>query len=120
MKRGDLYRVYKGNKNDQKDYRLYLVVSRQDVIDNQFPTVICAPVRTKYGGLSSQVEVGVDEGLKHDCAVYCEPQPSPQGEGSPLDELFSLPKFILTNYISHLSITKMEEVNSALRIALDV
>ena len=107
MKRGNLYRVYKGNKNDQKDYRLYLVVSRQDVIDNQFPTVICAPVRTKYGGLSSQVEVGVDEGLKHDCAVYC-------------DELFSLPKFILTNYISHLSITKMEEVNSALRIALAV
>jgi len=107
MKRGDLYRVYKGNKNDQKDYRLYLVVSRQDVIDNQFPTVICAPVRTKYGGLSSQVEVGVDEGMKHDCAVYC-------------DELFSLPKFILTNYISHLSITKMEEVNSALRIALAV
>ena len=84
-----------------------MVVSRQDVIDNQFPTVICAPVRTKYGGLSSQVEVGVDEGMKHDCAVYC-------------DELFSLPKFILTNYISHLSITKMEEVNSALRIALAV
>jgi len=107
MKRGDLYRVYKGNKNDQKDYRVYLVVSRQDVIDNQFPTVICAPVRTKYGGLSTQVEVGVDEGLKHDCAVYC-------------DDLFSLPKFILTNYISHLPNTKMEEVNSALRIALAV
>ncbi|MCL2722451.1 MAG: type II toxin-antitoxin system PemK/MazF family toxin [Treponema sp.] len=107
MKRGDLYRVYKGNKNDQKDYRVYLVVSRQDVIDNQFPTVICAPILTKYGGLSTQVEVGVDEGMKHDCAVYC-------------DDLFSLPKFILTNYISNLSNTKMEEVNSALRTALAV
>ena len=107
MKRGDLYRVYKGNKNDQKDYRVYLVVSRQGVIDNQFPTVICAPVRTRYGGLSTQVEVSVDEGLKHDCAVYC-------------DDLFSLPKFILTNYIGSLSAAKMEEVNSALRIALAV
>jgi len=31
MRRGELYRVYKGNKNDQKDYRVYFVVSRQDV-----------------------------------------------------------------------------------------
>ena len=27
MKRGDLFRVHKGNKNDTKDYRIYLIVS---------------------------------------------------------------------------------------------
>jgi mRNA interferase MazF len=107
MKRGDLYRVYKGNKDDQKDFRVYLVVSRQMLIDSQFPTVICAPVRTKYGGLTTQVEIGTDEGLKHDSAVYC-------------DDLISLPKSLLTDYVGTLSNTKMEEVNAALRIALAI
>jgi len=43
MKRGDLYRVYKGSKNDPKAYRVFLVVSRQPLIDYGFSTVICAP-----------------------------------------------------------------------------
>ena len=72
MKRGDLFRVHKGNKNDTKDYRTYLIVSRQMLIDIPFPTLICAPVRTKFGGLPTQVEIGIDEGLKHDSAVYCD------------------------------------------------
>ena len=105
MKRGELYRVYKGNKSDSKDYRVYLIVSRQLLIDSQFPTVICAPIRTNYGDLPTQVEVGVNEGLKHDCAVYC-------------DDLISIPKSMLTDYIGGLSSTKIEEINTALRIAL--
>jgi len=107
MKRGGLYRVYRGNKNDPKDYRVYLIVSRQVLIDTQFPTVICAPIRTNYGGLPTQVETGVNEGLKHDSAIYC-------------DDLISLPKSILTDYVGALSDAKMEEVNAALRIALAV
>jgi len=107
MKRGGLYRVYRGNKNDPKDYRVYLIVSRQVLIDTQFPTVICAPIRTNYGGLPTQVEIGVNEGLKHDSAVFC-------------DDLISLPKSILTDYVGALSDAKMEEVNAALRIALAV
>jgi mRNA interferase MazF len=75
------------------------------LIDTQFSTVICAPVYTKYGGLPTQVEIGTDEGLKHDSAVYC-------------DDLVSLPKTMLTDYIGVLSDAKMEEVNTALRIAL--
>ena len=71
MKRGELYRVYRGNRNDPKDYRVYLIVSRQVLIDSQFPTVICAPIRTNYGGLPTQVEIGINEGLKHDSAIYC-------------------------------------------------
>ena len=63
MKRGDFYRVYKGAKNDPKKHRVYLVVSRQSVIDHNFSSVICAPVYTKYDGFTTQVEVGVSEGL---------------------------------------------------------
>jgi len=107
MKRGDLYLVYKGSKNDLKNHRVFLVVSRQECIDKSFSSVICAPVYTNYRGFSTQVEIGVNEGLKHDSAVFC-------------DDLISFPKRILTNYIGHLSDSKMQEVNTALRIALAV
>jgi len=107
MKRGDFYRVHKGDKYDPKDYRVYLVVSRQLLIDTQFNSVICAPVHTKYENLPTQVDVGADEGFKHDSAIYC-------------DYLASIPKHLLTNFVSHLSNDKMQEVNTALRIALAV
>ena len=105
MKRGDFYRVCRGSKYDPKDYRVYLVVSRQEVVDNYFSTVICAPVYSQYDGLPTQVEVGADEGLKHDSAVYC-------------DDLRSIPKSMLTDFISSLPHDKMEAINAALRIAL--
>jgi mRNA interferase MazF len=107
MKRGDLYRVYRGSKHDPKEHRVFLIVSRQAVIDNAFTTVICAPVYSKYDGFPTQVEVGVDEGLKHDSAIYC-------------DELVSLQKSMLTDYIGSLPNVKMESVDTALRIALAV
>ena len=105
MKRGDLYRVYRGSKYDPKEHRVFLIISRQLLIDSHFSTVICAPVYSKYQGFPTQIEVGVNDGLKHDSAIYC-------------DELVSIQKTMLTDYIGTLSITKMEEVNSALRIAL--
>jgi len=55
MRRGDFYRVYRGTKYDPKDFRVFLVVSRQAVIDSQFSTVICAPVYSKYDGISTQI-----------------------------------------------------------------
>jgi mRNA interferase MazF len=81
--------------------------SRQLLVDSQFSTVICAPVYSKYDGFPTQVEIGVDEGLKHDSAVYC-------------DELVSLPKSMLTDYIGSLSAIKMEAVSASLRIALAI
>ena len=107
MKRGDLYLVYKGAKNDPKSQRVFLIVSRQECIDKGFSSVICAPVYSNYRGFSTQVEIGIAEGLKHDSAIFC-------------DELISLPKRILTNYIGYVSGAKMQEVNAALRIALAV
>ena len=105
MKRGELYRVFRGAKNDPKDFRVFLVVSRQELIDSTFTSVICAPVYSKYNQITTQIELGVEEGLKHDSAIYC-------------DELISLQKAILTDYIGSLSNEKMSAVNRALRIAL--
>jgi mRNA interferase MazF len=76
-------------------------------MDSRFSTVICAPVYTAYEGLSTQVPVGIDEGLKHDSAIHC-------------DELVSLPKPMLTNYIGNLSLKKLQMLESALKIALQL
>jgi mRNA interferase MazF len=100
-----MYRVYRGSKNDPKEHRVFLIVSRQLLIDSNFSTVICAPVYSKYDGFPTQVKVGINEGLKHDSAVYC-------------DDLISLRKSMLTDYVGILSNTKMGDVNTALRIAL--
>ena len=106
MKRGDFYRVRRASKPDPKDQRVYLVVSRQDLIETPFSTVICAPVYSRYrDDITTQVKVGVEEGLKHDSAIYC-------------DALISVQKSLLADYVGNLSETKLHKVNSALRIAL--
>jgi mRNA interferase MazF len=92
---------------DPKKYRVFIIVSRQILIDSRFSTVICAPVYTAYEGLSTQVPVGIDDGLKHDSAIHC-------------DELVSLPKSMLTNYIGSLSPKKQQVLESALKIALQL
>jgi mRNA interferase MazF len=106
VKRGDLYRVAHPSARDPKRFRVFVVVGRQVVIDSRFSTVICAPVYTTHDGLSTQVLVGEDEGLKHDSSIHC-------------DELVSLPKSALTNYIGTLSPQKIQALK-ALRIALDI
>lgn len=104
MKRGDLYRVHKPRS---RDLRVFVVVSRQALIDSKFSTVICAPVYSEYLGLSTQVSVGLDEGLKHDSSIHC-------------DELVSLPKPILTNFVGTLNPSKIAETNRALIAALSL
>jgi mRNA interferase MazF len=107
VKRGELYRVTSPSSKDPKKSRVFVVVSRQVLIDSRFSTVVCAPIYSTHDGLSTQVLVGVNEGLKHDSSVHC-------------DELVSLPKSVLTNFVGSLSPQKIEEFNRALSIALDI
>ncbi len=107
MKRGELYRVARPGGGDPKKSRVFVVVSRQILIDSRFSTVICAPVYTVHDGLSTQVPVGIDEGLKHDSSIHC-------------DELVSLPKSLLTNYVGELSSEKLAALSKALRAALEI
>ncbi len=107
MKRGELYRVTNPGGIDPKRFRVFVVVSRQVVIDSRFSTVICAPVYTRYDGLTTQVPVGVDDGLKHDSSIHC-------------DELVSLPKSLLTHYVGALSPRQVDRLNQALRVALEL
>jgi mRNA interferase MazF len=107
MRRGDLYLVAKPGGSDPKRQQVYAVVSRQVLIASSYSSVICVPVYTRFGGLETQVPVGVDEGLKHDSSINC-------------DELVSFPKSKLTNFVGHLSKQKLTELNEALKIALEL
>ena len=107
MKRGDLYRIRKPSSHDPKKFRVFVVVSRQVLVDSRFSTVICAPVYTSYEGLSTQVPIGVEQGLKHPSSIHC-------------DELISLLKSKLTDFVGSLQSDKRRELNRALKIALDL
>ena len=107
MKRGELYRVSLGSKTDTKKQRVYVIVSRQELIDSAYSTLICAPVYTNYEGLSTQVSIGIEEGLKHPSAIRC-------------DELISILKSRLTDYTGTLSEEKLADLEQALSIALGI
>jgi mRNA interferase MazF len=106
LRRGDLYRVRKPG-GDPKKQRVFVVASRQALIDSRFSTVICAPIYTRRDGLSTQVNVGIECGLKHDSAIHC-------------DELVSLPKQMLSDYVGSLALPARQALGRALQVALDL
>jgi mRNA interferase MazF len=107
VRRGDLYRVARPSRRDPKRFRVFVIVSRQVLIDSKFSTVICAPVYSARHGLSTQVPVGPDEGLRHDSSIHC-------------DELVSLPKSMLTHFVAALMPAKVVDLDRALVAALGV
>jgi mRNA interferase MazF len=107
VRRGDFYRVANPSPQDPKRFRVFVIVSRQVVIDSRFSTVVCAPVYSIHDGLASQVPIGIEEGLLHDSSIHC-------------DELISLPKSALTNFVGTLPPAKLHDLNKALKVALDI
>ena len=69
--------------------------------------MICAPVFTRGEGLATQVAVGLDEGLKTSSWITC-------------DNLVSLMKSELTDFVGTLAPRRVAELNRALRVALDL
>jgi mRNA interferase MazF len=106
MKRGELYRVTKPS-GDPKRQRVFVVVSHQGLIDSRFSTVVCAPILTDGEGLSTQVSVDPEDGLKHQSWIIC-------------DGLVSIPKSALTNFVGTISAMKLKKLNYALAVALDL
>lgn len=107
MRRGDLYRVARPHARDPKRFRVFVVVSRQATIDSRFSTVICAPVYSARHGLATQVDVGPREGLRHDSSIHC-------------DELVSLQKSQLTQFVGSLGAERIERLDYALMVALEI
>jgi mRNA interferase MazF len=107
MKRGELYLVEKPGSQDPRKRRVFVIVSRQRLVDSQFSTLICAPVYSRHDGLSTQVPIGVAEGLKKESSIHC-------------DELVSLPKSVLTNYVGSLKAAALAALSTALTVSLEL
>jgi len=107
MKRGELYRVVHPRAGDPRKSRVVVIVSRQTLIESRFTSLICAPIYSRHDGLSTQVTVGVDEGLKHESSIHC-------------DELLNLPKTRLTQFVGSLSPKKITELDNALSFAVGI
>jgi mRNA interferase MazF len=75
------------------------------LIDSAFSSVVCAPVYTRRDGLHTQVDVGIEEGLKHESCIHC-------------DELMSLAKVILTDFVGALRPAKLIQLDRALAFAV--
>ncbi len=105
MKRGDLYIVRKPGSCDPRKQRVFVIVSRQTLIDSRFSSLICAPVYSQHDGLSTQICIGVEEDLNKESSVHC-------------DELVTLPKSALTRYVGSLSSSEFQALDRALAAAL--
>lgn len=106
MRRGDLFRVRKPG-GDPKQSRVFVVISRPALIESLHSTVICAPVYSTRHGLVTEVNVGIDQRLKHDSSIHC-------------DGLVSLPKALLTDFVGSLAPLHLAKLDEALRIAVHV
>jgi mRNA interferase MazF len=105
LKRGELYLVRKPGSQDPRKQRVFVIVSRQALIDSRFSAVICAPVFSRHDGLSTQVRVGTAEGLKKESSIHC-------------DELVSLPKSALTHFVGTLKPAGLSEIDVALAVSV--
>jgi mRNA interferase MazF len=106
-RRGEIYRVRHPQHGDPKKSRCFAVVSRQELLDSKANRALCAPINTQGFGLATEVNVGIEEGLKHASVINC-------------DQLTRLEKSMLTDYVGKLSSKKLHELRAALRVALDV
>ena len=82
-------------------------MSKKKCADKKNSGEFFAPIYSRYDMLSTQVRVGIEDGLKHDSSIHC-------------DEMISLPKSSLTNFVGSLSKQKIAELDIALKIALDL
>lgn len=106
LRRGEIYRV-RHPEGDPRRARAFLVVSRNDFLGVGHSTAACVPVYSTGGLSRAELPVGPEEGLKHHSFARC-------------DEITSLPRAKLTDYVGSLSAEKMRDVNRALAIALDI
>lgn len=108
MRWGEIYRTRQ--KTAERGYKpgSYVVVSRDFVAENEdISTVICAPVYGEVLGLTTEVIIGVDDGVSRQSAIRC-------------DFLSLMFKRKLTTFAGALSPGKHGELKEALAHALQL
>lgn len=108
MTRGEVYRTRERIAERGGKPGFYVVVSRAFVAENDdVSTVICAPVYSRILGLTTEVVLGPDDGLPRTSAVRC-------------DFLTLMFKSRLTHFVGTLSPEKIQNLNRALAVALEL
>jgi mRNA interferase MazF len=100
LSRGEVW-LYSFSKPDKR--RPVVVLSRQEVIP-LLHTVLVAPITSTIHGAPSEVIVGIEDGLKRDCAVN-------------LDHVQTVDKARLHTFVGTLRAERMRAVCRALAIA---
>ena len=73
MKRGEIYRTAERVSERGGKPGFYVVVSRSFIVENDdVSTVVCAPVYSGVLGLSTEVVIGVEEGLPRTSSIRCD------------------------------------------------
>ena len=108
MRRCEVYRTQEKIPERGHKPGFYVIVSRDFVAGNDdVSTVVCAPVYGETLGLRSEVTVGIDDGFPADCSIRC-------------DFLTLMFKTKLTQFVGTLPENKQDELNMALRYALQL
>jgi mRNA interferase MazF len=108
VRRGEIYRSRERVPERGGKPGFYVIVSRSFIAENDdVSTVVCAPVYGGVLGLSTEVVVGVDEGLPRTSSIRC-------------DFLTLMFKTRLTGFVSTLGLDKRKELNRALLTALEL
>lgn len=84
-----------------------VVIATRDTAIPVLSSLICVLVTSSFHGHVAEVELGAEEGLDHESAANC-------------DNLFTLPKIVLTRRRGRLDPRKLAELNRALTIALEL
>lgn len=101
MNQGDVY-WYTFKEPDKR--RPVVILTRESAIP-YLTSLTIAPITTTIRSIPSEVVLTEDDGLFTDCAANC-------------DNLQTIPKAKLGTFITHLSLTKMREVQDAIAFAL--
>jgi mRNA interferase MazF len=108
LTRGEIYRTEERAPERGGKPGFYVVVSRSFIAENEdVSTVVCAPVYSQVLGLSTEVVLGPQEGLPRVSSVRC-------------DFLALMSKRKLTTFVATLPPRKVEELDRALAVALDL
>ena len=103
MKKGEI-RWYKFQQPDKK--RPVLILTRNSIIEH-LNSLTIAPITSTIRDIPSEVVLSESEGMKKDCAIN-------------LDHIQTVPKSKIGSLITQLNSSKLSEVSTALKFALDL
>ena len=107
MNRGEIYKVPRPPNRDPKDWRYFVVVSRQTLLDSKAAHAVCAPINSEGHGLETEIQVGPEHGLTRISYINC-------------DQLVRIEKTRLTDFVASLPASKIKSLNTSLRVALEL